>query len=62
MSPKTKKLMAEPSTWGGVAAMLAAGGVLGLTEELWQQVLAGIGVVLGALAASVLDPADREKE
>ena len=42
----------EPSTWAGLAALLAALG-LGLPTELWQQ-LAAAGMAVAGLLAMVL--------
>ncbi len=44
------KRLQEPSTYAGVAAVLAAIGLLGLTEHDWNQIFGAVAAVAGALA------------
>lgn len=43
----------EPSTFAGLAGVLAGIGVLGLSEATWGSVFAAVAVVAGAVAAVV---------
>jgi hypothetical protein len=40
----------EPSTYAGIAAFLAGFGLLGLTEQDWNQVFGALAAVAGVLA------------
>jgi len=62
MKTRIIKLLKEPSTLAGIAGVLAGVGLLGLSQEMWQQALAGIGIVLGAIAGVTLDPADADSD
>jgi lysozyme family protein len=44
------KRLQEPSTYAGIAAVLAALGLLGLTEHDWNQIFGAIAAVAGAVA------------
>ena len=44
------KRLKEPSTFAGLAAVLASVGILGLSESDWNQVFAAVAAVAGALA------------
>jgi hypothetical protein len=43
----------EPSTYAGIAAFLAGFGLLGLTEQDWNQVFGAIAAVAAAVAVFV---------
>ncbi len=47
------KRLQEPSTYAGIAAFLAGFGLLGLTEQDWNQVLGAMAAVAGAIAIFV---------
>jgi hypothetical protein len=40
----------EPSTYAGIAAFLAGFGLLGLTEQDWNQILGAVAAIAGAAA------------
>ena len=40
----------EPSTYAGIAALLASLGLLGFSEQDWNQILAVIGTIAAAIA------------
>lgn len=44
------KRLQEPSTYAGIAAVLAALGLLGLTEHDWNQIFGAVAAVAGAFA------------
>lgn len=52
------KRLQEPSTYAGLAAVLAGFGWLGLTEADWNQIFAAAGAVAG-VAAMFLGEKDR---
>jgi len=54
------KLIKEPSTWTGIAALLGGAAVLGLSEEAWMSVFGVAMAIAGAYAAVKLDPADED--
>lgn len=43
----------EPSTYAGIAAFLAGFGLLGLTEQDWNQILGAVAAIAGAVAIFV---------
>lgn len=53
------KLLQQPSTWAGVAGVMAGIGVFNLSEDQWMQIGGAIGSVAGVIAMFVLDPADK---
>jgi hypothetical protein len=40
----------EPSTYAGIAAFLAGFGLLGLTEQDWNQILGAVAAIAGVAA------------
>lgn len=44
------KRLQEPSTYAGAAAFLASLGLLGLTEQDWNQILGAVAAVTAAAA------------
>jgi hypothetical protein len=47
------KRLQEPSTYAGIAAVLAALGLLGLTEHDWNQIFGAVAAMAGAVAILV---------
>jgi len=47
------KRLQEPSTYAGIAALLTGFGLLGLTEQDWNQVFGTIVAVAGVVAIFV---------
>jgi len=47
------KRLQEPSTYAGIAALLTGFGLLGLTEQDWNQVFGTIAAVAGVVAIFV---------
>ena len=47
------KRLQEPSTYAGIAALLTGFGLLGLTEQDWNQVFGAIAAVAGVVAIFV---------
>ena len=43
----------EPSTFAGIAAFLASFGLLGLTEQDWNQIFAAVAAIAAAAAIFV---------
>lgn len=43
----------EPSTYAGIAAFLASFGLLGLTEQDWNQIFAAVAAIAAAAAIFV---------
>jgi len=43
----------EPSTWAGIAGVMAGVGLFGLTEDQWMQVGGAIAAVAGVIAMLV---------
>ena len=60
ITERVLKLIKEPSTIAGIASVLGGASVMGLGSEQWSTIVGGLMMVLGAFAASVLDPADRD--
>ena len=55
------KRLREPSTYAGIAAFLAGFGLLGLTEQDWNQIFGALAAVAGVAAIFVGEtPADPE--
>lgn len=53
------KRLREPSTYAGIAAFLAGFGLLGLTEQDWNQIFGALAAVAGVAAIFVGEnPAD----
>ena len=53
------KRLQEPSTYAGIAAFLAGLGLLGLTEQDWNQILGAVAAVTAAAAVLLKEkPAD----
>lgn len=50
----------EPSTYGGIAAMLASLGLLGLGEGEWNTVLGAVAAIAAAAAVFFKDPGSSE--
>lgn len=50
----------EPSTYAGIAALLASLGVAGLSEDQWTQVLAVVPAIVAAVAVFLKDPGSTE--
>jgi hypothetical protein len=49
----------EPSTYAGIAAFLAGFGLLGLTEQDWNQILGAVAALAGVAAVFLKEqPAD----
>jgi hypothetical protein len=49
----------EPSTYAGIAAFLAGFGLLGLTEQDWNQILGAVAAIAGVAAVFLKEqPAD----
>jgi len=49
----------EPSTYAGIAAFLAGFGLLGLTEQDWNQILGAVAALAGVAAVFIKEqPAD----
>ncbi len=49
----------EPSTYAGIAAFLAGFGLLGLTEQDWNQILGAVAALAGVAAIFLKErPAD----
>ncbi len=46
----------EPSTYAGIAAFLASFGLLGLTEQDWNQVFAALAAIAAAAAIFLGEP------
>lgn len=58
-----RKLIArlrEPSTYAGIASILASLGLMGMTEDQWSQILAVIPALAGAAAVFLKDPGSME--
>jgi hypothetical protein len=47
----------EPSTYAGIAAFLAGFGLLGLTEQDWNQIFGALAAVAGVVAIFVKEQA-----
>lgn len=47
------KRLKEPSTYAGIAAFLAGFGLLGLTEQDWNQIFGALAAVAGVVAIFV---------
>ena len=45
--------MKEPSTYAGIAAFLAGFGLLGLTQQDWNQIFGAVAAVAGVVAIFV---------
>ena len=43
----------EPSTYAGIAAFVASFGLLGLTEQDWNQIFAAVAAIAAAVAIFV---------
>jgi hypothetical protein len=43
----------EPSTYAGIAAFIAGFGLLGLTEQDWNQIFGAVAAIAGAVAIFV---------
>lgn len=50
----------EPSTYAGIAGVLASVGLMGFSEDQWAQVLAVIPAIAGAVAVFLKDPGSSE--
>jgi hypothetical protein len=48
----------EPSTYAGIAAFLAGFGLLGLTEQDWNQILGALAALAGVAAVFLREKAD----
>jgi hypothetical protein len=48
----------EPSTYAGIAAFLAGFGLLGLTEQDWNQIFGALAAVAGVVAIFVKEKPD----
>jgi len=48
----------EPSTYAGIAAFLASFGLLGLTEQDWNQILGALAALAGVAAVFLREKAD----
>lgn len=62
MKKRILKLLKEPSTYAGMAGVLAGLGVAGMSEDQWMQVFGAVASVAGAVAMFVLDSADAGDE
>jgi hypothetical protein len=51
------KRLQEPSTYAGIAAFLAGFGLLGLTEQDWNQILGAFAALAGVIAIFVKETA-----
>ncbi len=47
------KRLQEPSTYAGIAAFLAGFGLLGLTEQDWNQIFGALAAIAGVVAIFV---------
>ncbi|MGB0084223.1 MAG: hypothetical protein WBP94_02460 [Rhodomicrobiaceae bacterium] len=47
------KRLQEPSTYAGIAAFLAGFGLLGLTEQDWNQIFGALAALAGVVAIFV---------
>jgi hypothetical protein len=47
------KRLKEPSTYAGIAAFLAGFGLLGLTEQDWNQLFGALAALAGVIAIFV---------
>lgn len=61
MTERILKLMREPSSYAGLAGLLAGLGLFGFSQEMWMQIGGAIAAVAGVVAMVVLDPADQPK-
>ena len=50
----------EPSTFAGIAAFLAGLGLLGLTEQQWNEVFGAIAAIAGIVAVFLEEASDKE--
>lgn len=55
------KRLQEPSTYAGIAAVLAALGLLGLTEQDWNQIFGAVAAVAGAVAILIRETPKKEE-
>ncbi len=55
------KRLKEPSTYAGIAAFLASIGLLGLSEQDWNQIFGAIAAVAAALAIVVREKPDAKQ-
>lgn len=53
------KLLSEPSTYAGIAAALAGMGMFALSETQWLAIGGALAGIFGAVAAFMLDSADK---
>ena len=47
------KRLKEPSTYAGIAAFMAGFGLLGLTEQDWNQIFGAVAALAGVIAIFV---------
>jgi len=59
MKERILKLLQEPSTYAGLAGVMAGLGILNLSEDQWLQIGGAISALAGVVAMFVLEGGDK---
>ena len=59
MKERIIKLLQEPSTYAGLAGVMAGLGILNLSEDQWLQIGGAISALAGVVAMFVLEKGDK---